>query len=202
MRASRPVGSFLVAATVLVACSSDDDDSPGDGGAAGDSGAPMRDGGSPPGDASAPMDAQTDAGTWCEDCSLMTQLTRLAEPGSTDCGSIRGSWFDEEDAGTHAGDEDVLDCVRSALDATDPFVVVLELQGIDSTVRRAWVGSADGTVVALSFDSNICGGAECSTRCGPAIHRWACAEPTVAEPDEVIRCADPGEGEELCGPPG
>jgi hypothetical protein len=187
MLAPRHLSSLLrVVATVLLACTSDDDDNAG------------QDGGN------SPMDAQVDASsaTWCEDCLLSVQLQRRAAPGATDCGSIRSPGFGEDDAGPSTAEEAVLDCVRAALEQREPFVVVLEQQGIDSIVQTGWVGSGDGTVEALSFDSDICGGAGCSQSCGPRIYRFTCPEPAVADdPYAVIECAAGGESEEVCGPP-
>lgn len=129
---------------------------------------------------------------YCETCNLDDQIPEVAVEAATDCGQAQL----DEDA------TPVLDCVEQALADGAPFIARQQLQGIDSAVIYAWVTNAEGTVVRLSYDSNICGGAMCADGCGPRVSMAACGNPrTGAMPQQSIIDCDLGPFSALCEPP-
>ncbi|MCH9685561.1 MAG: hypothetical protein K0V04_29290 [Deltaproteobacteria bacterium] len=128
----------------------------------------------------------------CETCNLDEQVSQLAAAGATDCGELEVG-----------GDStDVLACVTSALDVGNPFIARQQLQGIDSSVIYAYLVDDDGDVVLLSYDSNICGGGQCTAECGPRVSRSVCGNARAgAMPDQAIIDCDLGQFSALCEPP-
>jgi hypothetical protein len=133
-----------------------------------------------------------DPTAYCDDCNLDVQVPLVAAEGATDCGAV--------DIG---GDPtSVSSCVEQALADGRPFVARQVLMGIDSGVQQAWVVDADGVVRLLSYDSNICGAAECDEHCGPRVSQAECANARVgAMPMDALLDCDLGTYASVCEPP-
>jgi hypothetical protein len=130
-------------------------------------------------------------GAPCGECTLPTQLARLAEPSSEDCGTI------SPDAGNTSG----ADCARVAFQAGRPFTVIFEQVGIDSYISTAVV-FAGGELYEIHYDSNVCGGgATCDNpRCGPSITSRTCVDPVVSDVSGLFECASVTHQQTVCGP--
>lgn len=133
-------------------------------------------------------------GAPCEECDLPTQVARLAEPGSEDCGTISSDGGNAASAG---------DCALAAFRAGRPFTIINPpATGIDSTVSSALVFTGSHLYV-LEYDSNVCGGgSSCEAlTCGPSIGRYVCIEPmTNPEAHAILGCTSMGDLQALCGP--
>jgi len=133
--------------------------------------------------------------TWlgapCDECDLPTQVARLAEPGSEDCGTLLPD----------GGNPEVGDCAVTALQAGRPFTAINPPQtGIDSIISSALVFAA-GHLYFIQYDSNVCGGGpSCeNSSCGPRIERHTCVEPTTV-PGAILGCASMTDPQVICGP--
>jgi len=139
--------------------------------------------------------AEDDSGqSYCDSCTLDVQIPLVAREGATDCGRVA---LDDDPSA-------VVACIEQALAAGTPFIARQQLQGIDSSVERAYVTNDDGVVEQLAYDSNICGGAGgCMDGCGPRVSSTACTEPSAgAMPMQaIVDCASMGSIETLCEPP-
>lgn len=137
-------------------------------------------------------DGGVDPTAYCEECNLDVQVPLVAAEGATDCGMV----------GIGGDTTSVSDCVEQALADGTPFIARQTLMGIDSGVRQAWVVDADGAVQQLSYDSNVCGAAECNAQCGPRVSRAECANARLgAMPMEALVDCDLGAYVALCEPP-
>jgi hypothetical protein len=131
----------------------------------------------------------------CDECDLPTQVARLAEPGSEDCGTAY------PDAGNTSG----ADCAITALQAGRPFTVINPPQvGTDSYVSSAMV-FAEGRLYLVHFDSSVCGGgpsSSCETlSCGPWMQRSICVDPDLTTiPGAIAGCASLIDPQVICGP--
>ncbi len=79
---------------------------------------------------------------------LEKRSQQLAGPNALDCGRVA----------PRAEPKKATDCALAANKAGKPFRVRYDMQGIDSYVAVALVRSPDGTVEALSYDSDPAGG--------------------------------------------
>jgi hypothetical protein len=146
-------------------------------------------------------DASESEARSCEQCTLAIQLDRLKAGDAVDCGSALSEYFDAEYlADASVANQNAYDCLSAALDEAEPFVFVLELQGIDSHVEVGWVMDDEGVVHQLDYDSDICGGAGCMPGCGPSVTRRVCENPSVAGPNQRVRCEDTDEQTSVCAP--
>ncbi len=119
----------------------------------------------------------------CESCQLASWLER-STANATNCGT-----------GTTRGPTStVRDCVRGALDAGNPFKVLLPKPGIDSEILDA-VASDGHQVYRLHFDSSIQGGGGCSA----LVSRASCGSLELRDGGpEWLTCLDAHDGEILC----
>src|ERR1700730_14126928 len=91
-------------------------------------------------------------------------LTRLAGVDRENCGVVAAG-----------GDTTRADhCAADAFRAGRPFVAVYLEQGIDSQIGNTIVGTKEGAVVRVFYDSNICG--------GPNPCRWRIVETRCLRP--------------------
>ena len=79
---------------------------------------------------------------------LETRSRQLAGPKAVDCGRVP----------PRADPRKATDCALTANKARKPFRVRYDMQGIDSFVAVAFVGLPDGSIQALSYDSDPMGG--------------------------------------------
>jgi len=89
-----------------------------------------------------------------ESCLIEDVIVAIADDGAEDCGVITASAEDATFTTAH-------DCVAGAIIAGTPFQVQWDLQGIDSRVSRALIGTAAGAGIQyrlLSFDGDPGGG--------------------------------------------
>jgi hypothetical protein len=104
-------------------------------------------------------------------------LAERAGRVSQDCGLVRLG---------HARSEAVA-CSQAALARKAAFVVVFQIQGIDSTVFHGLAFNGEGTATWLQWDSDARGGS------GLLAKRWvqekACPSPTVTDAKIPIRCS-------------
>lgn len=87
-------------------------------------------------------------------CKIEDVLAELENPQADDCGVLAADDTANDFAAAH-------DCVAAAIAAQRPFTVQWDLQGIDSRVARALVGTPAGTGVQyrlLAFDGDPSGG--------------------------------------------
>lgn len=87
-------------------------------------------------------------------CLIEDVLTELADPQADDCGTLAVDDGDAAFTGAH-------DCVAAAITGGRPFTVQWDLQGIDSRVSRALIGTPAGAGIQyrlLAFDGDPGGG--------------------------------------------
>lgn len=94
----------------------------------------------------------------CPRCDLLAAVRRLAAPDAAPC--TGEDW------------KNVSRCIASAQSRHRPFVATVRVSGLDSAIAYAFVGTADGTVDQLWYDSDPSGGC---TPCNAVIVRTRCA---------------------------
>ena len=88
-----------------------------------------------------------------QSCLIEDVIDSIADNGAEDCGTLAIADEDATFDGAH-------DCVTAAITAGLPFRVQWDLQGIDSRVSRALIGTAAGPGIQyrlLSFDGDPSG---------------------------------------------
>lgn len=128
------------------------------------------------------------SGESCDRCTLSQHLAELASRGANTCGT----------APIEGPSPRLVSCVQAHLDAGLPFVATREYAGIDSTLETGWVSDGIRTT-ALFFDSNVCGGGDCASPCGPWLVSERCHDP-VSDPVDLIACSRWSHTETLCDP--
>jgi hypothetical protein len=84
------------------------------------------------------------------DCRIETVIAqRVGMTAVTDCGSVAVTAGDPDFQAAH-------DCMTAAIAASEPFIVVWEIQGLDGQAAGAYLGLADPdfTTYALSFHAD------------------------------------------------
>jgi len=84
--------------------------------------------------------------------------------------------------------------MADALLAHRAFIGVLDEQGIDSAVGRAYAAAPSGTLMQFRYDSDPSGGGHAT----PTLSRWPCPHPKVEATgaDRVILCKGDGRSRE------
>ena len=113
---------------------------------------------------------------------LLEQRMQELAPGAIDCGRVD----------IRADPEKATNCALDAFKNKKSFRVRYDLQGIDSNVAVGWVGTAAGTVTAISFDGDPMG------RGGTSASRQRVDEHACPQPLKLFRSP---EGRLNCFPP-
>jgi hypothetical protein len=98
----------------------------------------------------------------CPKCDLRARAMKLASPKAVPCGGANERRWEE-----------VSNCISAARDSHRPFVALLKLQDLDSSVEVGLIGSASGNVDMLWYDSDPSGGC---TRCNAVIWKSRCRQ--------------------------
>ena len=109
--------------------------------------------------------------------ALERELDRFRAAGTVMCGVVPkgGSRFD------------AIRCARTSIGSQTPFLVVFQVQGVDSDVWSGLAGSTAGHVQMLTFDSSPHG--QPQTRAEYFVTSRDCVAPTLAEDGPgVISC--------------
>jgi hypothetical protein len=121
---------------------------------------------------------------------LRSHVERIAGREPSDCGQFqhpsRGSG---EPRIEREALERAIACARDSSIKRKPFWIYIGGYGIDSWLATGVIGTSDGTMFTFSYDSNPCGGPNCSSRLTPIM----CVEPTIREAQNrsyYIVCAD------------
>lgn len=120
---------------------------------------------------------------------LKKRTQQLVGPNAVDCGRVA----------PRAEPKKSTDCALAANQAGKPFRVRYDMQGIDSFVAVAFVRLPDGTVRALSYDSDPMGGGGRAhevvgiSKCPAPVHLYAtpkghltCFPPKPSAPRDVM----------------
>ncbi len=110
---------------------------------------------------------------------LLEQRMKTLAPDAVNCGRV----------GVRADPQKVTGCALDAFNRKKSFQVRYDLQGIDSDVAVGWVGMADGTVIAISFDGDPMGrGGTSPSR--QRVDEHACPQPVklFLSPEGLLNC--------------
>jgi hypothetical protein len=112
---------------------------------------------------------------------LEKRSVQLAGPKAVDCGTVA----------LRADPKKATNCALRANKAGKPFRIRYELMGTDSYVARALVRLPDGTVQALSYDSDAAGSGR--RRGAEAVSRSQCQTPIhlYTTPNGQLTCVPP-----------
>lgn len=113
---------------------------------------------------------------------LLEERMKELAPGAINCGRV----------GIRVDPHEASNCAISAFKSKKPFQVRYDLQGIDSSVAVGWVGTADGTVIAISFDGDPMGrGGTSASR--QRANEHACPQPVklFLSPEGRLNCFPP-----------
>jgi hypothetical protein len=113
---------------------------------------------------------------------LLEKRMKALAPDAINCGRV----------GVRADPQKASNCALDAFKNRKPFQVRYDLQGIDSSVAVGWVGTADGAVIAISFDGDPMGGGGTSeTR--QRVYEKACPQPVklFLSPGRRLNCFPP-----------
>ena len=128
-------------------------------------------------------------------------LAAYAAIGGTGCAS-RGpsltefeasvrSWAgaDARDCGKvllRADRSSAMDCVRQEIGRGAPFFVIVQVQGVDSTLFHGLASQRQSSSQMFFYDSDITGGGGVRSR--PRVHQRPCVAPKVTYDDEPLVC--------------
>jgi hypothetical protein len=122
----------------------------------------------------------------CEPCDIEVLARDLAGALAVDCG-----WAHEA-----AGRGVAVACARDAEATARPFRVGFDLNGIDSTIRTAFVRAPDGTLSRLWYDSDVSGG---GATCAAMVSRQRCMSLRTDPSDpSLLDCELVGERSRIC----
>ena len=113
----------------------------------------------------------------------LSLLNERAGTGSKNCGVV----------GLTQPRSEAVRCAQAALKARAPFLVVFQVQGIDSEIFHGLAVNAGGNATLLRWDSDAYGGGYGSvTR--PWVKKEACSRPVVADATLPIQCGSSQSG--------
>jgi hypothetical protein len=124
---------------------------------------------------------------------LLEQRMKELAPDAVNCGRV----------GIRINPQKASNCAMDAFKSKKPFQVRYDLQGIDSSVAVGWVGSANGKVIAISFDGDPMGGGGTSAS-RQRVNEKACPQPVklFISPQGRLNCfpSDPNAKRDIMSP--
>lgn len=113
----------------------------------------------------------------------LSLLNERAGTGSKNCGVV----------GLTQARSEAVRCAQAALKNRKPFLVVFQVQGIDSEIFHGLAVNASGNAIWLQWDSDAYGGGYGSvTR--PWVKEEACPQPVVVDATPPIQCRSSQSG--------